>query len=102
MASTLQGLRATQAIVTHPVQWQLLLALARRPQTTGQLLHQLAVGQYGHGLWGLTQLQRHHLVVFHMKQWRWSLTATGATLRPILTAIQTCSTIQKGGNTNDV
>ncbi|MGQ4559942.1 hypothetical protein ACUIJQ_11795 [Levilactobacillus hammesii] len=101
MEPTCRGLQATRAMVTQPIQWQLLLLLAEQAQTPGQLLRQIPLHHHGRCWLGLLQLQRHQLVMFHMKQWRWSLTAAGETLRPILSAIQTCSQIQEGGNTDD-
>ena len=102
MEPTIRGLEATRAMVTSPIQWQLLLALADQSQSTGRLLKQTSVRYRWHYWFGLFRLQRHQLVMFHMKQWCWSVTAAGETLRPILNAIQTCHATQKGGNSNDL
>lgn len=102
MTPTIRGLHATRAVVTQPIQWELLLLLAQQPQTSRHLVRQFTLSRYGRCWWGLWQLHRHQLVMFHVKQGRWTLTAAGETLRPILMAIQTCSTQQKGGNTNDL
>lgn len=45
--------------------------------------------------WALLRLWQHQLI-WRRADEQWALTATGATLRPILQAIQTC-TDQKGG-----
>ena len=101
MEPTIRGLEATRAIVTQPTQWQVLLLLAEAPQSPGMLSRQIPIWQHWECWRGLLRLQRHQLVMFHMKQWCWSLTAAGETLRPILNAIQTCNATQKGGNSND-
>lgn len=102
MVPTIRGLQVTQGVVTQPVQWHILLALARKPLTNRQLHGQLG-GQCRLRYWtALWRLQRKQLVMFHVKQRTWMLTATGETLRPILTAIQTCTENQKGGTSDDL
>ncbi|KRO04689.1 hypothetical protein IV54_GL000863 [Levilactobacillus paucivorans] len=76
-------MQRTQRMVTSPTQWRLLLRLATGPATSDQLL---LLGSWRE-LWRLWQ---HHLIMFHVKHWRWCLTAEGESLRPVLRAIQAC------------
>jgi len=102
MAHSIRGLQTTQTVVTQPVQWQLLLLLAEGSQSMGMIWQRLN-GKQRWACWcGLWRLQRRQLVMFHVKQRRWALTPAGETLRPILTAIQKCTAIQKGGKSDDL
>ena len=67
MTPTIRGLHATQAVVTQPIQWELLLLLAQQPQTSRHLVRQFTLSRYGRCWWGLWQLHRHQLVMFHVK-----------------------------------
>ncbi|WP_125574023.1 hypothetical protein [Levilactobacillus huananensis] len=88
METRILGMQRTQQMVTSPAQWQLLLCLATGP-ATGSQLRLLGPRR---DLWRLWQ---HHLVMFHVKQWRWQLTADGESLRPVLQAIQSCITDER-------
>lgn len=101
MKSTIKGLNTTQATVTQATQWHLLLVLAAGPRTSLALWQTVPWQQKWQCVSALGRLQRHQLVMFHMKQRRWTLTAAGETLRPVLSAIQKCSEV-KGENSNDV
>lgn len=96
--ATIQGVQLTQSLVKSPVQWQLLLALANGPQHTATLRRQLPVKWRWRCRLSLWQLYHRQLIMFHVKQRSWTLTPTGQTLQPILSAIQTCTQNQKGGN----
>ncbi|WP_261810385.1 hypothetical protein [Levilactobacillus humaensis] len=85
METRISGMQRTQRMVTSPAQWCLLLRLAVGPATGGQLR---LLGSW-YELWRLWQ---RHLIMFHVKQWRWTLTADGESLRPVLRAIQACIT----------
>lgn len=101
MKSIIKGLNTMQATVTQPAQWHLLLVLATGPRTSLALWQAVPWQQKWQCLSALGRLQRHQLVMFHMKQRCWTLTAAGETLRPVLSAIQKCSEV-KGENSNDV
>lgn len=89
MNATVRGLAMTQSLVGSPTEWHVLLLLADRPQHWGSLLRQMSATSWRQCWRGLWQLWRHHLIMFHVKH-GWTLTTAGETLRPILTAIQTC------------
>ncbi|WP_125545457.1 hypothetical protein [Levilactobacillus lindianensis] len=85
METRISGMQRTQRMVTSPTQWRLLLRLAVGPATSGQLR---LLGSWRE-LW---RLWHRHLIMFHVKQWRWGLTAEGESLRPVFRAIQACIT----------
>ena len=101
MTSTIRGLTTTQALVTHPVQWQLLLLLANGPRTGASLWRDLSWHQRLRCCDGLWRLWHHQLIMFHVKHGVWQLSPLGETLQPVLTAIQTC-TQKKGETQNDL
>ncbi|WP_367295689.1 hypothetical protein [Levilactobacillus yonginensis] len=101
MKSTITGLNVMRATVTQPAQWHLLLVLAMGPRTSLALWQEVPWQRKWQYFSALVRLQRHQLVMFHMKQRCWTLTATGETLRPVLSAIQKCSEV-KGESSNDV
>ena len=92
MEPTIHGLQEIQALISSPVQWQVLLQLSEHPVTTRDLRQRLTSGCLP---WALLRLWQHQLI-WRRADEQWTLTATGATLRPILQAIQMC-TDQKGG-----
>lgn len=92
MAPNLRGLNVTQALITRPIQWHLLLLMVDQPLTLGRASRAFSWRQWGRCWLGLGWLWRHQLIVFHVKRGGWTLTAAGETLRPILAAIQVCST----------
>ena len=88
--ATFWGLDQAQRQVVGPRQWGLLLQLAAGPQPRRALLLTVPWRQRGAQRWALWRLWQHGLVMFHMKQGTWMLTAYGESLRPVLVAIRAC------------
>jgi len=85
------GLQLVHDLISCPAQWRVLLALMTGPRTSYALWCQLPSKNRWQLLAVLRKLWSRHLIVFHVKQRAWTLSPTGQSLRPVFTAILTCT-----------
>ncbi|KRN02331.1 hypothetical protein FD13_GL002011 [Levilactobacillus senmaizukei DSM 21775 = NBRC 103853] len=102
METQIRGLKTTQSMVNHPVEWRLMLALLAGPRTLSQLRQPFHGWQWWQAYPRLWRLQQRQLVVVDHQHHLWRLTAAGESLSPVLTALATCMASQKEGITDEV
>ncbi|MFC6274119.1 hypothetical protein ACFQET_01140 [Levilactobacillus tangyuanensis] len=102
METQIRGLKTTQSMVNHPVEWQLMLALLAGPRTLTQLRHPFHGWQRWQVYPRLYRLRQRQLVTIDQQHRLWQLTATGESLSPVLTALATCMASQKEGTTDEI